>query len=75
MSNKEEIHKRIEAYRLGGGQVLDLSNLSLKRLPKEIERCENLTGLNVSHNKLSKIPGWLGSMRACPKFCVNDRMS
>jgi hypothetical protein len=60
--NKEEIQSRIEACRLGGGQVLDLSNLSLKRLPKEIESCKNLAGLNVSHNRLSKISGRLGSM-------------
>ena len=61
VQNKEEIHKRIEDCRLSKGQFLDLSNLSLKRLPKEIESCENLTGLNVRHNRLSKISDQLGS--------------
>ena len=41
---------------------INLSNLSIKYIPKEIEQLKKLKSLNLSGNKLKRIPKEIGSL-------------
>lgn len=55
-----EALRKIEYCRKSGGTVLDLSNLGLTVLPKEIIKLTLLTHLRLSKNRLSAVPSEIG---------------
>ena len=60
---RKEIARRMENFRLNGGDVLDLSHLYMTELPLEIKSMENLAVLDLSYNQLKTLPDWIGDLR------------
>ncbi len=62
----DEASRRIEEYRRNGRAevALDLSGLSLTRLPPEIGQLSALTGLDLGKNQLTSLPPEIGQLSA-----------
>ena len=65
-----EAQKRIQAAIENEETELDLSNLELTHIPKELGQLNNLTSLFLSHNQLTEIPQELSQLK---KLRLNRR--
>ncbi len=58
-----EAQRRIEEARVSSRFNLDLSGLGLSDLPESIRQLRRLQLLNLTHNKLTWVPGCLGELK------------
>jgi len=57
-----EAERRIEAARQANSTKLNLKNLGLTQMPKELGQLANLTVLDLSQNQLTQVPKELGQL-------------
>lgn len=58
-----EVQDAVDAVRRGDTTTLDLSGLGLTELPREtLGAAPLITRLDLTHNELTEIPGWIGEL-------------
>jgi internalin A len=67
-----EAEKKIEAARRSRATVLDLSYMSLTKLPESLGQLTQLESLSLEDNRLTALPEWLGQLHQLQKLSLES---
>lgn len=60
--NQLNLKERIEFYEFSSNKFMDLSNLGLREIPKEIRSCHDVEYLILRSNEIHELPSWINEL-------------